>query len=228
MPRAAMLLSGSGNKDGSEIHESVCAAIALDSRGWEIVFTAPDTEQAKTVSYIGGKELPPRNAMDESGRIARGQVIPLNRIKLDGIDAVVIPGGLGAVLTLCDFAVNGTSCKALPAVDAFLKTVHAAGIPIGAMCIAPALVARCLPGTTVTIGNHTATAEKIEDMGCTHELCQVDKVVVDWKNRVVTTPAYMIAKGPAQVLKGAESMVAALNRLIGYSLPSQAESLPPS
>ncbi len=230
MSRVAMLLSGSGNRDGSEIQESVCAVIAIDRRGWEIVFTAPDVKQRKTVSYIDGKDLPPRNAMDESGRIARGTVVPLSEmiIKLDGIDAIVIPGGLGAALTLCDFAERGSSCTALPDVKRFLTAANEAGIPIGAMCIAPALVARCLPGVTVTIGTDLTTAEKIREMGCIHKQCQADQAVVDGKNRVVTTPAYMTATRPAQVLEGAVSMVSALEELIKTPLPRQGENLHPS
>jgi enhancing lycopene biosynthesis protein 2 len=214
MPRAAVLLSGCGNRDGSEIHESVCAVIALDRKGWDIVYTAPAIPQQKTVSYIDGRELPPRNALEESARIARGRIVPLDKIHLENIDSIVIPGGLGVALTLSDFAVNGASCSTSPEVNSFLKKANESGIPIGAMCIAPALVARCLPGTTLTIGNDKATADRIEKMGCRHVECSADKSVVDWQNRVVSTPAYMTAAGPAQVLEGAISMVAALEELL--------------
>ncbi|MCD6587875.1 MAG: isoprenoid biosynthesis glyoxalase ElbB [Candidatus Fermentibacteraceae bacterium] len=214
MPRAAVLLSGCGNRDGSEIHESVCAVIALDRKGWDIVYTAPAIPQQKTVSYIDGTKLPPRNTLEESARIARGKIVPLNEIHLENIDSVVIPGGLGVALTLCDFAVNGASCSINPEVNSFLKNANELGIPIGAMCIAPTLVARCLPGTTLTIGNDRTTADKIEKMGCRHVECSADKSVVDRQNRVVSTPAYMTATGPAQVLEGAISMVTALEELL--------------
>lgn len=214
MPRAAVLLSGCGNRDGSEIHESVCAVIALDRKGWDIVYTAPAIPQQKTVSYIDGRELPPRDALEESARIARGRIVPLDEIQLEEIDSVVIPGGLGVALTLCDFAVKGASCSTNPEVNRFLKNAHEVGIPIGAMCIAPTLVAGCLPGTTLTIGSDKATADKIEKMGCRHVECPADKSVVDRQNRVVSTPAYMTATGPAQVLEGAISMVTALEELL--------------
>ncbi len=214
MPTAAVLLSGCGNRDGSEIHESVCAVIALDGRGWNILYTAPTISQQRTVSYIDGGELPSRDVLEESARIARGSIKPLSDIQIETIDAIVIPGGLGVALTLCDFALNGASCNANQEVNSFLNTAHEMGIPIGAMCIAPTLVARCLPGTTLTVGNDKATAEKIEKMGCIHVECPADNAVVDRQNRVVSTAAYMTATGPAQVLEGAISMVAALEELL--------------
>ncbi len=212
-----MLLSGCGNMDGSEIHESVAALIAIDQKGWDVVFTAPDITQQRTVSYLNGDEFPSRNALQESARIARGKIEKLNEMLLDEVDAIVIPGGLGAALTLCDFAVRGTSCKVLPEVDLFLKSAHDRGIPIGAMCIAPALVAKCIPGATVTVGNDPATAGKIRDMGCEHVDCPAGNAHTDMKNRIVTTPAYMTATGPAQVLEGAINMVNALEKLISPS-----------
>lgn len=126
----------------------------------------------------------------------------------------MIPGGLGAALTLCDFAVKGASCKAHCEVDIFLKSAHKRGIPIGAMCIAPTLVARCIPGVTVTIGTDPGTAEKIRDMGCKHVDCPAKQAHVDRENRIVTTPAYMTAAGPAEVFQGAVSMIEALEELI--------------
>ena len=214
MPRIAMLLSGCGNLDGSEIHESVSALIAIDMKGWDVVFTAPDVLQLRTVSHLNREDLSSRNAMEESARIARGPVEPIDQALLHTIDAVVIPGGLGAALTLCDFAIKGEHCRVNPEVEQFLKSAHKMGIPIGAMCIAPVLMAKVVEGASVTIGTDPGTAEKIEKMGGIHVECPVEQAHVDAKNRIVTTPAYMSASGPAQVLKGAVSMIDALEKLM--------------
>jgi len=214
MPRIALLLSGCGNMDGSEIHESVSAIIAIDQKNWEIVFTAPDTKQTRTVSHFTGKDVSERDALQESARIARGRIEPLNEDLLSSIDAIVIPGGLGAATTLCDFATMGSSCKAHPTVENFLKNAHRKGIPIAAMCIAPALIARIFPGASVTIGTDPDTAAKIQAMGCNHVDCSAEQVHVDHVNKIVTTPAYMAASGPAQVFQGALNMIEALEELI--------------
>jgi enhancing lycopene biosynthesis protein 2 len=110
--------------------------------------------------------------------------------------------------------VNGASCSTNPEVNSFLKNANELGIPLGAMCIAPTLVAWCLAGTTLTIGNDRTTVDKIEKMGCRHVECSAGSSVAGWQNRVVPTPAYMTAAEPAQVLEGAKSMVAALEELL--------------
>lgn len=214
MKKAAVLLSGCGNMDGSEIHETVAALIALDRAGWQVVFTAPDIQQGKTVNYLNGGSEAPRMVIQEAARIARGKITPLRADLADEVDAVVIPGGLGAAVTLCDFAVRGSSCEALPVVLDFLKRVHSAGKPVAAMCIAPVLVARCLPGAAVTIGSHRETAALIEEMGCRHVECSAAEAVADPDMMVVTTPAYMTAKGPGEVYAGALEMISKLDSLI--------------
>ena len=67
-----------------------------------------------------------------------------------------MPGGFGAAKNLCTFAFDGADCKIDDGVkDAILKT-HKAGKPVGAMCIAPAVVAKAFEGSgtsvTLTIG----------------------------------------------------------------------------
>lgn len=217
MKKAAVLLSGCGNMDGTEIHEAVSAIIALDEAGWEMLFTAPDTAQDKTVSYITGKPIEPRNSLEEAARIARGNIVPLSPELADEVDAVVIPGGLGAALTLCDFAVQGADCSALKVVEEFLNRAVNAGKPIGAMCIAPALVARCVPGASVTVGTSEETAAQIEKMGCIHVQCPATEAVTDREKGIVTTPAYMTAAGPAEVFRGAVEMVRQLDALVSPS-----------
>jgi len=217
MPRIAVLLSGCGNRDGSELHESVSAVIAIDMKGWDTVFTAPDIPQSKSISHLTGQPLPERNALEESARIARGNIEPLGAGLLDSVDAIVIPGGQGASATLCDFSRRGASCEAHPDVAAFLKKAHEQGIPIAAMCIAPVLVARVLPGISVTTGTDRSTAEKIRKMGCLHVNCSPEQTHVDRLNRIVTTPGYMNANGPYEVFRGALQMMDDLEDLISSS-----------
>ena len=52
MPRIGVLLSGCGVSDGAEIHESVCALLALDRAGAEVVFLAPNMAQATVVDHL--------------------------------------------------------------------------------------------------------------------------------------------------------------------------------
>lgn len=210
----AFVLSGCGVKDGSEIHEAVSALIALDRAGYSVIFTAPDVQQASTVDHSTQEpERHPRNALKEGARIARGNIRPLSELDRDDYDAVVFPGGFGAALTLCSFAADGPGCRVNPEVEKLIGDALRDGKPIAAMCIAPVIIARTVPGARVTVGNDPKTARAIETMGAVHVECSVDEAVVDPERKIVTTPAYMLAEGPAQVYAGAVRMVQKLDGL---------------
>ena len=66
----------------------------------------------------------------------------------------------------------------------------------------------------LTIGKDQATANDIKTMGSTHEKCSVTDVVVDKKNNIVTTPAYMDAKNISEAAEGIEKLVSATLSLV--------------
>ena len=87
----------------------------------------------------------------------------------------------------------------------------AAHKPIGAICIAPALLARIAGKrglkVKLTIGNDAGTARALAAMGGEHENCAVTEISVDEKNKLVSTPAYMLGPGPAAVFEGIRKLV---------------------
>ncbi len=212
--KVAFVLSGCGVKDGTEIHEAVSALIALDRAGYDIIFTAPDIEQSAAVDHCTEKpERESRNALVESARIARGEIRPLADLSTDDYDAVVFPGGFGAALTLCSFAKDGPECSVNQDVRKLIDEALENGKPIAAMCIAPVILARTIPGARLTIGSHPETADAINSMGAVHVNCPVNDSIVDRDRKIVTTPAYMLANGPAEVFEGAVNMVEKLGEL---------------
>ena len=56
-------------------------------------------------------------------------------------------------------------------------------------------------------------AKTIEQTGAKHQICSADEVVVDHKNLVVSTPAYMLAKSIKEIDKGIGQLVAELVKL---------------
>ena len=214
--RVAFVLSGCGNLDGTEIHEAVSALIALDQAGFRVIYTAPDIQQSVTTDYVTGeKAAETRNVLREGARIARGDIRPLSSLEDDDYDLVVLPGGFGAALNLSSFGTRGENCSVNAEVEQLLRRAHEAGKPIGAMCIAPVIPARLFSGVRVTIGSDPGVAAKIDAMGARHVECAVDDAVTDGSMRVVTTPAYMLAEGPAEVYAGAVRMVEELEGLLG-------------
>ena len=96
-----------------------------------------------------------------------------------------------------------------PQVRRLLNELADRSKPIGAICIAPTMVVRALSHRSprVTIGNDAGTAAAIESMGGGHVNCTVADICVDEKNRIVTTPAYMLGPGIKDVAAGIEKLV---------------------
>lgn len=205
MKKIGVVLSGCGVRDGSEIHEAVCALLAIDQAGAEAVCMAPDIELNEVNHCTMEPTGATRKVLVEAARIARGNIKDIAQIKATDIDALVFPGGFGAALNLCDFGKNGAAATVNPEVARLTKEVHSAGKPIGAICIAPALIAAILGkevAPTLTIGTDAGTAAEIEKTGAIHQDCPATGVVVDAKNKIVTTPAYMLAGRISEVCEG--------------------------
>ena len=138
-------------------------------------------------------------------------------VKAADLDAIVIPGGFGSAKNLCTFVMDGTNCKADEDVARLLGEMHRQKKPIGALCIAPALIARLFGkefAVELTIGTDPGTASAMEKMGAKHKNAKVNEIVVDEKNRIVTTPCYMLAQSIKEVGEGAEKLVAKVLEMV--------------
>lgn len=213
-PRFAVVLSGCGVYDGAEIHEAVMTLLAIDRAGATYQCFAPDVAQMHVVNHLTGQPTgESRNVLVEAARIARGAIKPLSAFDAAQFDALVFPGGFGAAKNLCSFAVDGPDCTVNPDVERAIKSMHAAGKPIGALCIAPAIVARVLGGVELTIGSDAGTAAALEKMGAHHVARGHAELAVDSAAKVVTTPCYMLDASIGQIADGAQAVVAKLIEL---------------
>lgn len=207
--KVAVILSGCGVFDGSEIYESVLTILRLDQQGAQVSFFAPDIEQARVVNHLTNEEMPEkRNVLVEAARITRGQIRNVTELSGKDFDAVILPGGFGAATNLSDFASQGANCQIEPDTLAALNSFKQANKPIGLICIAPALSARIFgDGVQCTIGTDSQTAEVLNRMGATHQDCGVNSIVVDEKNLLVTTPAFMLANSISEAASGINALV---------------------
>ncbi len=215
--KIGVVLSGCGVYDGSEIHEAVLTLLAIDRNGAEALCMAPDMDLAEIDHLSGQPTGASRNVLVESARIARGKISDIAGVKAVDLDAIIFPGGFGAAKNLCDFAMKGADASVNPEVARLLKEMAAAKKPIGAICIAPALIARVLGkeyAPQVTIGNDAGTAAAINSTGSLHVNCPVRELVIDKKNRIVTTPAYMLAGCISEAADGIEKAVKAVIEMI--------------
>jgi enhancing lycopene biosynthesis protein 2 len=208
--KVGVLLSGCGVFDGSEIHEAVLTLLFLDRAGAKIMCMAPDMDQLHVIDHTNQSLMDQRrNVLVESARIARGEITDVKQVTAKDIDALIVPGGFGAAKNLSDFAVTGPDAQVHPEVKRLLNEMVASQKPVGALCIAPTTLAKALAAhrPEMTIGNDMGTAAALERMGATHRLCNVDEICVDERNKIVTSPAYMLGPNIRHIAVGIEKLV---------------------
>ncbi|MFQ3786604.1 isoprenoid biosynthesis glyoxalase ElbB [Halomonas sp. A29] len=215
--QVAVILSGCGVQDGSEIYETTLTLLRLDQLGIGYRCFAPDIMQHHVIDHRSGDvvEGESRSVLTESARLARGDIAPLEELEVDEFDAVVLPGGFGAAKNLSNFAEAGSEMEPLSELVEAVAPFYEARKPIGLMCIAPALVPKLLgPGIAVTIGHDPGVSGAISSMGGLHRSCGVEDIVVDFENRVVTTPAYMLATRISEAATGIFKLVDRIDELM--------------
>lgn len=215
MRKFAVVLSGSGVFDGSEIHEATLSLYAIANNAGSYELFAPDIDQHHVVNHLTGEEMDEkRNVLVESARIARGKIRPLSEFKAAEFDALLFPGGFGAAKNLSDWAFNGPSGSVIPEVTRTIREMADAGKPIGALCISPVLIAKTLEGAELTIGSDPETANAIETAGAKHSQTTHGEVVVDEKYNIATTPCYMLDANILQIGAGADNIVKAMLKMM--------------
>jgi enhancing lycopene biosynthesis protein 2 len=218
--RVGVVLSGCGVFDGSEIHEAVSILIALDKRKARIICMAPNIAQSETINHTTKKpDSQSRRVLEEAARIARGNIRDMATVRAEEIDALVFPGGYGAVKNLSTFAADGAACKVNEHVERLLREMVKAKKPVGLTCIAPVLAARVLGMAglkpKLTLGTDKGTADAVCAMKGEHQNTGETEICVDEVNRLVTTPCYMNNVGPWTVYQGADKMVDEVLRMSG-------------
>lgn len=211
MKKFAIVLSGCGVYDGSEIHEATLTMLAIMKQGANYEIFAPDVEQHHVINHITGEEmLEKRNVLIESARIARGKIKDIKEYDPNNFDALIFPGGYGAAKNLCDFAFKGADCMVNPDVEKAILKTAGKNKPIGSLCISPVIMAKIFGDIELTIGDDKATAGALEKMGATHIKTTHGEVVIDEKNLVFTTPCYMLDATIVQIANGADNVVKAM------------------
>jgi len=210
MTKVAVVLAGCGVYDGAEINEAVLTLLCLEQQGASYQCFAPDMEQMHVINHLTGEpaEGESRNVLVEAARIARGNIKPLTEADAADFDALLVPGGFGAAKNLSNFAVAGAEMAVQPDFLQLGRAFHAAGKPIGLICIAPVMAAAITGGgTRCTIGDDADTAAAINAMGGEHLECPVSEARVDVEHKMVTTPAYMLAGSVSEAYSGINECV---------------------
>ena len=219
MPKVGVVLAGCGAQDGSEIHESVLTLLSLDRIGAKVKIMAPDIDQFHVVNHLSNHKMDAtRNILLEAARISRGNILPIRSINNNDLDALIFPGGTGMAKNIFNYAIKGPDFTILKDVESLTRYMIQKNKPIGAICIAPVMIAKILQNLDrkgkVTGGFNKQILTDIESMGMITEKANATEIVIDYENKIVSTPAYVEANSIKEVAEGIEKLVDAVLSMV--------------
>ncbi len=215
MKKFALVLSGCGQHDGSETHEVILTLLSMDQEKvmWEAF--APDIKQGRVVDHtdetVSKEET--RSVLKESARLVRGKIKSITEANIAEFDAIVFPGGVGAVDNLCNWFEKGAEFDFNSDVRRLIDSAVKLKKAMGFICIAPMMVPKIYQSAKITIGNDQVLASQIHEMGSEHIDCPADDVIIDKENKIVSTPANMVANGIDEVYRGIRKLIRELVQL---------------
>ena len=206
MIKFAMILSGCGGMDGSEVHEAVSLMIAVKQLGCKYTCFALNEPQKYVINVnhdIGTQQQTSetRNMLLEAGRLNHGLIHDLKKLNVSQFDGLVLPGGYGTGTSLSNFIeCDGQTCKknidyiVKDEIKDVIQEFNKQKKPIFAGCMAPILVNGSLTGVTIMTDIGLYTKEIIEKHKNSYKVCNAGEVCVDFENKIVTVPFYMTPK----------------------------------
>lgn len=212
MKRIAVVLSGCGFQDGTEITEAISCFLALTEKGATYQCFAPDIHFQPLNHLTGKPEGELRSVLLESARLNRGKCLNISNLDSENFDGLLFPGGFGAAKTLSNWAEKGAEAVLNQYVSETIHSFYKTSKPIAAACIAPTLLALVLGSREIslTIGTDQKTAQEIEKTGAKHIPCTVTEYISDRDHKILTTPAYMMEAPPIEIYNGIHKMITEL------------------
>jgi enhancing lycopene biosynthesis protein 2 len=220
MNNIALILSGCGTYDGSDIREVVLISYHLEKSEQKPIFFAPNVEQKEVIDHLNQAILSEkRNVLSESARIALGQIKEIKELYGKDVDGLILPGGRGAIDNLADFLGEEEFLNVNPEVKRILREVYRRKKPIGACGFASLIVASALRDIletplTLTVGKHPELIKQIEQLGAVHVISRGSEAVVDSEHKVVSTPLSLLELEIMEIAQGTENLVTGMIDLI--------------
>jgi enhancing lycopene biosynthesis protein 2 len=221
MNNIALISSGCGTYDGSDIWEVVLISYHLEKRGGKPIFFAPNIEQKEVIDHLSQvvSLSDKRNVLSESARIALGQIKEINDLSGGDVDALILPGGNGVIKNLTDSLGEEEYLNLNSDVKRVLREVYRRRKPIGACGLASLIVASALRDIlesplTLTIGKDPKLIRQIEELGAVHVISKGTEAVVDSEHKVVSTPASLLKLKITEIALGTENLVSGVLDLV--------------
>ena len=212
MKKIAVILSGCGVYDGSEIHEAVFTLLEIAKQGASYACFAPNIEQLHVINHVSGEPMEEkRNVLLEAARICRGEIAELANLQVNDFDALLIPGGFGAAKNLNQWAIEGPNGLIHAVVRQKIIDFVEAKKPIGALCMGPTVLAKALEetkyGVTLSVGTTKENSPYdigginagILSIGAMVEEKTKAEISVDQTHKIVCAPCYMMEANIVEV-----------------------------
>uniref|UniRef100_A0A8D1JH19 Glutamine amidotransferase-like class 1 domain-containing protein 3A, mitochondrial n=1 Tax=Sus scrofa TaxID=9823 RepID=A0A8D1JH19_PIG len=185
--RVALVLSGCGVYDGTELHEASAILVHLSRGGAKVQIFAPDVPQMHVVDHAKGQ---PSEGETRSTFAVDGKDCKVDR----DVERVLREfHGAGKPIGLCCIA-PVLAAKVLRGVEVTVGHEQEEGGK----------------------WPHAGTAEVIKALGAKHRVAEVTEAHVDRRNKVVTTPAFMCDTELHLVHDGLGAMVREVLELAGH------------
>ncbi|MFN3343254.1 MAG: isoprenoid biosynthesis glyoxalase ElbB [Flavobacteriales bacterium] len=205
MKKIAVLLSGCGVYDGSEIQEAVFTLLSISENGASYQCFAPNIDQHHVINHLTGEDMnEKRNALVEAARIARGEIKDLCTYEAGDFDGLIIPGGFGVAKNLTKWAFEGPAGAINLEVKRSIIDTIKAGKPMAGLCMGPTVIAKALQGTAaiaeLSVGTTTeaspydigAISRGIEATGARSVMKSIREIAIDKQHKIVSAPCYMM------------------------------------
>lgn len=221
----AMILSGCGHWDGTDVQEASSLLIHLSKNNFQVSFFAPTEEIEETFLYVPNKEVDKgeeRYPHKESTRISKTPVQDIKKLNSKDFSALIIPGGEGALRNLSTY-LNESEGKfsVHPKVESVLKEFHKESKPLLVTSHAALLLGRVLgqkngqKGITVSLGeNEDPMAEECRKWG--NETAQVNRGqdIYNDKN-IISVPATLVPlTNPNDIFISVQKSVQVLKKIL--------------
>ncbi|MFN3453347.1 MAG: DJ-1/PfpI family protein [Pseudobdellovibrio sp.] len=134
---------------------------------------------------------------------------PLEDLNAKDFDALILPGGRGIGDTFSSWFQDQIKMTVHPQVEKAILDFYNASSPIGAICLAPILLAKVLGkhNPNITLGEQFEKTEILLKWGASVDPCPSTDFITDRNTKVITTPAYMNEATPFEVYTGIRALV---------------------
>ena len=204
----AVLLSGCGIGDGSQIEEVVAIYISLDKIGATYTPVALDAEQKRTINHVTEQaDCSARSILVESARIGRGRIVSLSDTSPDAFDALIIPGGIGLLANYTNMLSQDKPVVVDDCVKDFIMGFVTLSKPVGVMCSAIQLIRLLFEGeggnvTLFGTKQQIGTSERIDYVNC-----PATGIIIDNANNIISTPAFIESQNLYYISTGIDKLV---------------------